>query len=86
LPVIVTDIPSNREWISEPENGWLAQSGSPEGVAAKMLLAAKLTPQERMAISECNRRIVAERADWDRNFPRLLEMYGRLIATSTVHN
>ena len=23
---------------------------------------------------------VAERADWDKNFPRLLEMYNRLVA------
>jgi L-malate glycosyltransferase len=79
LPVIVTDIPSNREWVAEPENGWLARSGSAEAVAEKMLLAAELTPQERKKISECNRRIVAERADWDKNFPRLLEMYKRLV-------
>lgn len=79
LPVIVSDIPSNREWVAEPENGWLARSGSAESVAEKMLQAAKLTPQERKKISECNRRIVAERADWDRNFPRLLEMYNRLV-------
>jgi glycosyltransferase involved in cell wall biosynthesis len=80
LPVIVTDIPSNREWVAEPENGWLARSGSAEAVAEKMSLAAELTPQERKKISECNRRIVAERADWDRNFPCLLEMYNRLVA------
>jgi glycosyltransferase involved in cell wall biosynthesis len=79
LPVIVTDIPSNREWVAEPENGWLARSGSAEAVAEKMLQAAKLTPQERKKILESNRRIVAERADWDKNFPRLLAMYKRLV-------
>jgi L-malate glycosyltransferase len=80
LPVIVTDIPSNREWVAEPENGWLARSGSAAAVADKMLQAAQLMAQERTKISECNRRIVAERADWDKNFPRLLEMYNRLVA------
>ncbi len=78
LPVIVTDIPSNREWIAEPENGCLAPSGSPEGVADKMLQVANLTALERKTISERNRRKVAERADWDKNVPRLLEMYERL--------
>ncbi len=78
LPVIVTDIPSNREWVAERENGYLAPSGSPEGVAGKMLLVANLTPSERKTISERNRRKVAERADWDKNVPRLLEMYERL--------
>ncbi|MGC2248618.1 MAG: glycosyltransferase family 4 protein [Terriglobales bacterium] len=79
LPVVVTDIPSNREWVTEPENGWLAPAGSPEGVAHRMLQVANLTTQERKTISERNQRVVAERADWDKNFPRLLEMYERLV-------
>jgi L-malate glycosyltransferase len=79
LPVIVTDIPSNREWVAEPENGWLAPAGSPGAVADKMLQVANLTPQERKTMSERNQRVVAERADWDKNFPRLLEMYERLV-------
>ena len=78
LPVVVTDIPSNREWVVEPENGWLAPAGSPEGVADRMLQVANLIPQERKTISERNQRVVAKRADWDKNFPRLLEMYERL--------
>ena len=82
LPVIVTDIPSNREWVAEPENGWLAGVGSAEAVADRMLRLAKLTPQERTTISERNRRVVAERANWDKNFPRLLEMYERLAGCS----
>jgi len=28
--------------------------------------------------SERNRNLVSERADWDKNFPMLLEMYERL--------
>jgi len=79
LPVVVTDIPSNREWVTEPENGWVAPVGSPGMVAAKMLRVAKLTAQERKAISERNQQVVAERADWDKNFPRLLEVYERLV-------
>jgi glycosyltransferase involved in cell wall biosynthesis len=79
LPVIVTDIPSNREWVSEPENGYLAPVGSAEALAAKMLRAAKLTPEERKAISALNQHIVAERADWDKNFKLLLRMYERLV-------
>jgi L-malate glycosyltransferase len=82
LPVVVPDIPSNREWISEPENGWLTPVGSPKAVGDAMLRVAELTPQERMAISERNRRVVAQRADWDKNFPLLLQMYEKLIAES----
>jgi glycosyltransferase involved in cell wall biosynthesis len=83
LPVLVTDIPSNREWVTEPENGWLARAGSAEAVADKMLQAANLTAVQRNHISERNQCVVANRADWDQNFPRLLEMYERLVASNS---
>ena len=84
LPVLVTDIPSNREWVSAGENGWLAARGSADDFADKMLRMAGLTPIERAAISARNRKIVAERADWDRNFPLLLDLYESLAKVRTV--
>jgi L-malate glycosyltransferase len=86
LPVVVSDIPSNREWIAEPKNGWLAAAGSADAVAEKMLRVAKLTPQERGVMSESNQHVVAERADWDKNFPRLLAMYERLVGQLPVRS
>ena len=79
LPVIVTDIASNREWVTEEKNGWLASVGSYEEFADKLLRAANLGPIERKAISERNQSAVAERADWDRNFPGLLRLYENLV-------
>jgi glycosyltransferase involved in cell wall biosynthesis len=80
LPVIVTDIPSNREWVTEPDNGWLAESGSVDSVARKMACAASLTFKERQKISDSNRRIVSERADWDQNFHLLFDVYDQLTS------
>lgn len=77
LPVIATDIPSNREWITEDENGWLAAAA--EEFAAKILVLSHLPATRREAVSLSNQRIVAARADWDRNFPRLLRLYERLV-------
>ena len=84
LPVVVTDIPSNREWVTSGHNGWVAASGSAEEFADRMLRAAGLTKEQRKQISERNQRIVAERADWDRNFPRLVQMYEQLTALPVV--
>jgi L-malate glycosyltransferase len=81
LPVIVTDIASNREWITEGRNGWLAAAGSSEEFANKLLRAASVEAYEREAISECNQRIVAERADWGQNCPRLLRLYESLVGS-----
>lgn len=73
LPVIVTDIPSNREWVKPGVNGWLANDEAT--FADAMLCVSKLGEGERATISAINRSIVSARADWDRNFPRLLAMY-----------
>ncbi len=75
LPAVVTDIASNREWIAEDENGWLAAAGSSEEFAAKLLRAASIPPNDLEAISQRNRTIVAARADWDKNFPSLLRLF-----------
>ena len=84
LPVVVSDIPSNREWVVEAQNGWLASVGSSEEFANRLLRAAQLRPEQRKLFSERNQRIVEERADWDRNFPRLLEMYERITGMSVI--
>ncbi|HXM63767.1 MAG TPA: glycosyltransferase family 4 protein [Terriglobales bacterium] len=82
LPAIVTDIPSNREWVTENMNGWLASVGSAEEFAEKLLRAADLESGDREAIAERNQNIVAERADWDRNFPGLLRLYENLVSSA----
>ena len=84
LPAVVTDIASNREWITENENGWLAPTGASEEFAEKLLRVASLPPNELEAISSRNQRIVAERADWDKNFPSLLRLYEGLVSTAMV--
>lgn len=84
LPVLVTDIPSNREWVREGENGWLAAGGSADDFEEKMLRIARLKPSERAAMGERNQKIVAARADWDRNFPLLLDLYESLAKLKTV--
>jgi glycosyltransferase involved in cell wall biosynthesis len=78
LPVIVTDIPSNREWVTAGVNGWLAKDI--EGFAEAILRVAKLKSAERLAISIENQKVVENRANWDRNFPKLLAMYEHLRA------
>jgi glycosyltransferase involved in cell wall biosynthesis len=80
LPVIVADNPSNREWVTDGENGWLGRIGSPESFADKMLLAASQGATSRTEMSVRNQRIVEERADWDKNFPLLLSAYDNLLA------
>lgn len=80
LPVVVTDNPSNREWVTPGTNGWVANTA--DEFAAAMLDAARSPQPVRDRMGALNREIVVERADWDRNFPQLLAMYDRLAQPS----
>jgi glycosyltransferase involved in cell wall biosynthesis len=83
LPAVVSNIPGNREWIRHGENGWLAPVGDSSLVASQILEAAALPENRRQEIARLNRRIAEDRADWDANFPRLLEAYDQLAGGST---
>lgn len=78
LPVLVTDIPSNREWVAPGENGWLAPSHDARAVAAAMEEAAALPASALEEIGARNRRVARARADWEANGARLIEAYDGL--------
>lgn len=80
LPVVVTDGPGNREWVTAGSNGWLAPSGESEMFAQFMLLAAKMEATERNRISETNRHVAETRADWNTNSDKLMAAFDRLEA------
>jgi len=74
LPALVSDIPGNREWVQPAENGWLFPDGDANALAQAILSAVE--GRERLGEMGCTaRRIAEQRADWDRNFPVLLQAY-----------
>jgi glycosyltransferase involved in cell wall biosynthesis len=84
LPAVVTDIPSNREWVTENEGGWLAPAGDAPGFAQGLLAAAHLTEYRRNAIALRNRDVIERRADWVSNSERLLSAYERAFALRQI--
>jgi L-malate glycosyltransferase len=79
LACVVTDIPSNAEWVVNGDNGWRATSGDASAFAACLLRAAWLTQSERDAMRARNRRVAEERADWRKNVGRLTSAYEELM-------
>jgi glycosyltransferase involved in cell wall biosynthesis len=71
-PSIVTDIPSNRTWVPDD---WRF----PTGDAAA--LAARIDAVDRGGLAAAGaaaRALAEERADWDRNRRRIIDLYDRL--------
>jgi glycosyltransferase involved in cell wall biosynthesis len=78
LPALVSDIAGNREWVAPRENGWWFRTGDAEALAEGILDArrSKAGPAE---LGRRGRAIAEARADWDRNFPLLLDAYQMAI-------
>ncbi len=75
LPVLVSDIPSNREWVRTGREGWLFPDGDVRALANALLEAARTPIQRRQELAQAARARAEERADWSQNFLKLLEAY-----------
>jgi glycosyltransferase involved in cell wall biosynthesis len=74
LPCLVSDIPGNKEWISDGENGWLFRDGDADHLAGKILTV--ISQRERLPeISRAGRKSAEMRADWQKNARVLMNAY-----------
>jgi glycosyltransferase involved in cell wall biosynthesis len=76
LPCLVSDIPGNKEWIVEGENGWLFRDGDVNDLAEKILYTIKNRKLFHQ-IGESARKTAEQKADWKKNFGKLLEAYSK---------
>ncbi|MEW5941267.1 MAG: glycosyltransferase family 4 protein, partial [Chloroflexota bacterium] len=78
LPCLVSDIPANKEWVVEGENGWLFPDGNADALAVKILAA--IAQREKLPeIGAAARRSAQKRADWKNNFGQLLVAYEQTV-------
>lgn len=78
LPCLVSDIPGNKEWIIEDENGWLFSDGDVDSLSKKILQVLdqrKSLPR----IGNMARAVAEERADWKKNSAKLMQVYEQAL-------
>jgi glycosyltransferase involved in cell wall biosynthesis len=76
--LVVTDVPAIKEWVSD-ENGIVVKKENPEEIAK----ALEKYYENRDLINkhgEINVKIAKERADWDKNYLKLKEIYSKLVS------
>jgi glycosyltransferase involved in cell wall biosynthesis len=73
-PVILSDIPGNREWVTPGEQGWLFPDGDALALAGRIRQA--ILDRDRLSqMREAARQLAESRADWRSNFKELLRAY-----------
>jgi glycosyltransferase involved in cell wall biosynthesis len=79
LPVIVTDVPANLEWVRDGVNGFVVPRRDVHRLADGII---EILQNESLAnhMGECNLKIARERADWNKNYAVLEEIYCELEA------
>jgi L-malate glycosyltransferase len=73
-PVLVSDIPGNREWIENGRNGWLFPDGDAAALASAILNAAENRPK-LAEMGRAARQVAEQRANWHQNFPKLMNAF-----------
>jgi glycosyltransferase involved in cell wall biosynthesis len=78
IPVLVSDIPGNLEWITPGQEGWFFQEGQVERLKEGILNACD-RKEQMGAMSRAARDLAVRRADWEANFKLLLEAYQKAL-------
>jgi glycosyltransferase involved in cell wall biosynthesis len=78
LPVVVSDVPANCEWVKDGINGYLVPRGKVNPISEKILaLLNDRALAEKMG--KMNVSIVNERADLEKNYPKFDSLYEQMI-------
>lgn len=75
---LVSDIPSNLEWVRDGQEGWAFQDGNPESLAERILEISRSrdTLREHGQLAHQKAR---QDANWKVNFAKLLETYRKMV-------
>jgi glycosyltransferase involved in cell wall biosynthesis len=80
LPVIVSDIPGNREWVTQDVNGWLFPPVDDRSLAELILNGYRIRSSLH-EIGDLNRKVVEKKANWEEQVPKLIEAYDLAVST-----
>ena len=78
LPVVITDLEVNTEWIKDGENGFIVPLRDPKTLAEKIICLIE-HEDIRIKFGELGRRMVKERFEYDKELKKVENLYEQLI-------
>ena len=80
LPLVVSDVPAICEWVADGENGYVVPRKKVKPISDKVLLL--LNDQDSAKkMGKLNLKIAQEKADWDKNYLVLENIYREMAET-----
>lgn len=83
LPIVVTDVPSNLEWVEDKVNGYIVPRKD-ESRLVEAIVALLENPELQREMGERNLQIAKKRADWEKNFDILEGIYYGLCKRTKI--
>jgi len=77
-PALVSDIPSNLEWVEHEMNGMVFKDSDAEGLAVKLVLLAA-NKKKLIEMGEQAHQKMVEKADWKKGVQALMQTYQRIM-------
>ena len=77
LPVVITDIEVNKEWIEDGKNGFLVPTKDPESLAEKIITLLR-NEEIRMRFRKIGRKMVKEKFEYNREMEKMEKLYKEL--------
>lgn len=84
LPCVVTDVPAILEWVKDGENGFVVPRKDSK-ILAERLIELLRNDDMRKVFGLKNFAIAKERANWDENFMKLVDIYNKLCPQKEVN-
>ena len=78
-PVLVSDIPGNREWVDHGVQGWWFRDGDIADLERLLIRTVDEHRGQLPGMGKSARLLAESRADWEKNFPELIYAYNLAI-------
>jgi len=77
LPVVITDVADNRQWVEDGANGFLVPPSDPKSLANRIVQLLE-DPDLRKRLGKAGRRVIVERNNLRKEMLRMEEFYRQL--------
>jgi glycosyltransferase involved in cell wall biosynthesis len=81
LAPVATDLPANREWITDGENGFIVPQDDHKALAEKIVYLIE-NSETRAKFGKISRKLIADNAEYDKEMGKVEKLYASMMSTS----